>query len=246
MRNPTALCLHPTLMMTRGLLPVLAMSVSAITSLLGAQSPAELADAFARMDKTAQQFKSVKGDFKRVVHTAVINDDAPDSGNIKVRRDKGHETRMLFELTAPDRKVVSIDGTALKVYTPKLKSVQFYDLGTKRNLIDEFLLLGFGASSAELKETYDVSLLGAENVGSESSWHLQLVPKSADVLKNLKKAELWIAQTSGLPIQQKFITSSAGDYMLVTYANMQMNISLPDSALKLTYPKGVTEEHPKL
>jgi outer membrane lipoprotein-sorting protein len=228
-------------MMIRGFISVLA-----ITLPLAGQSPADLTNAFARMDKTAQQFKSVAGDFKRVVHTAVINDDSRDAGNIKVRRDKAHDTRMLIEFTAPDRKVVAVDAKSLSLYNPKLKSIQIYDLGSKRDLVDQFLLLGFGASSAELKETYDVSLLGNETIGPDASWHLQLIPKSADALKNLKKAELWIAQSNGSPVQQKFVTSSTGDYMLVTYSGMQLNVSIPDSALKLNHPKGVTEEHPKL
>ena len=218
----------------------------AVTLPLGAQTSAELAKAFTRLDQTAQQFRSVTADFKRNVHTAVINDDARDMGSIKVRREKSHDTRMLIEFTAPDVKSVALDGTKLRVYTPKLKSVQIYDIAGKRNLVDQFLLLGFGASSTELKELYDVSLLGEETLGTDNTWHLQLIPKSADALKNLKKAELWIIQSSGQPAQQKFITSSTGDFMLVTYSNMQPNKPLSDKDLKLNYPRGVTEESPRL
>ena len=66
------------------------------------------------------------------------------------------------------------------------------------------------------------------------------------MLKNLKKAELWIGETSGLPAQEKLFTSAGGDYQLVTYSNLKLNPPLPESALKLNYPKGVTVEHPRL
>ena len=89
-------------------------------------------------------------------------------------------------------------------------------------------------------------MLGQETIGSESTWHLQLIPKDKDALKNLKSAELWIAESTGLPMQQKFLTSSTGDFTLVTYSNMQLNKPLSDNALKLNPPKGVTVEHPKL
>src|SRR6266566_8144059 len=78
----------------------------ALSILLAAQSlplPAQsLTDVFARMDKTAQQFKSIAADIRRTVHTAVINDDTVENGTIKVKREKGRETRMLIEFTGPD------------------------------------------------------------------------------------------------------------------------------------------------
>lgn len=204
-----------------------------------------LDDAYARLDKTAQQFKSVTADMKRVVHTAVINDDEKDQGSIKVRHDKGHDTKMLIQFTGTDEKTVAIDGPQISVYTPKAKLVQIYDIGAKKDLVDQFLLLGFGASSKELQDNYNITLAGTETIG-ENTWHLQLVPKSAEALKNLKKAELWISQTSGLPMQQKFTTSTSGDYELITYSNLKQNVPLSDNVLKLNPPKGVTTERPKL
>ena len=62
---------------------------------------------------------------------------------------------------------------------------------------------------------------------------------------HLKKADLWIGD-DGLPVQQRFVTSASGDFMLVTYSNLIKNPSVPDSALKLNLPKGVKTEHPQL
>ncbi len=153
---------------------------------------------------------------------------------------------MLIDFTSPDAKTVSIDGPNVSVYLPKSRTVDVYDIGSKRNLVDQFLLLGFGATSADLKEHYDVTLIGVEKVGTENTWHLQLVPKSADVLQHLKKAELWIDQTSGLPAQQRFMLSAGGDFQLVMFSNVKFNPPLSEGALKLNYPKGVTVEHPRL
>jgi outer membrane lipoprotein-sorting protein len=211
---------------------------------LAAQPPGPLADAFARMDKIAQQFKAVTADIKRDVYTAVIDDHEKDAGTIKAKRDKSQDTRMLIEFTGTDARKISVDGATVRVYTPTLKLVQEVDV--RKGLVDQFLLLGFGVSSADLKEHYDVNLLGTEKPGSETTWHLQLVPKSADVLKNLKKAELWIGQTSGLPVQEKLFTSTSGDYQLIVYSSVKLNPSISDGDLKLNYPKGVTVEHPRL
>ena len=235
----TASHLHPK-GLVRGCLITLACAIT-----LSAQTP-ELASAFSRLDKSAAQFKSVQANIVRDVHTAVINDDAKDSGTIRARREKSHDLRVRIDFAAPDVKAVSIDDKDVRIYSPKLKSVQIYDIGSKRDLLEQFLLLGFGASSSDLKDHYEVSLVGQEQIGGENTWHLQLIPKSAEALKNLKKAELWISEATGLPLQQKFTTSAGGDYTLVTYSNMQANKNLSDNDLKLSYPRGVKEERPKL
>jgi outer membrane lipoprotein-sorting protein len=221
----------------RSLAVVLSFSVP-----LGAQS---LNDVYLRLDKAAPAFKSMSADIQRVVHTAVINDDSKETGTIKLKRQKPHDTRMLIEFTTPDPKSVALADSTVSVYYPKIKTVQIYDVGDKRNLIDQFLLLGFGATGAELQEAYDVTWAGSENIAGQSTSHIQLTPKSKEVLMRLKKADLWISDANGLPARQKFLTSSTGDYMVVTYSNLKHNPVLADGALKLSYPKGVQIQHPQ-
>ena len=57
------------------------------------------------MDKIAAQFKGVTADIQRDVYTAVIDDHEKDSGTMKARREKSHDTRMLIEFTSPDVKI---------------------------------------------------------------------------------------------------------------------------------------------
>jgi outer membrane lipoprotein-sorting protein len=216
--------------------------IPAFGALLLAQS---LETAFAKLDKAAPQFKSFSADLKSMTHTAVVNDDSAETGSIKVRRDK-NETRMLIDFTGADAKTVAFDGTSVSVYYPKIQTVQVYAVGDKRSLIDQFLLLGFGATSADLQSKYDVTWVGAENIEGQPASHIQLIPKSKEVLQRLKKAELWISDSTGLPVQQRFFTSASGDYRLVTYINPKLNPSISDNSLKLNLPKGVKTEHPQV
>ncbi|HWF12012.1 MAG TPA: outer membrane lipoprotein carrier protein LolA [Bryobacteraceae bacterium] len=219
--------------------------LAALALPLGAQTGGSLNEAFARLDKTSQQFHSMTADIARIVHTAIVNADDKDSGTIKVKIEKNHDTRMLIDFTAPNAQAVSIDSSEASLYYPKIKTEQIYNIGSRKALVEQFLLLGFGASSAALKESYDITLVGMEKIGADDTWHLQLIPKTKEVLQRLKKAELWIAESSGLPAQQRFVTSAAGDFHLVTYSNMKVNPPLSDGALKLNLPKGVTVEHPQ-
>lgn len=213
---------------------------------LAAQTGGSLNDAYARLDKASQQFHGLAADIVRTTHTAIVNVDEKESGTIKVKLEKGHGTRMLIDFTAPDAQTVSIDSKEAQIYYPKLRTVQAYDIASKQALVNQFLLLGFGATSAELKESYDITLAGTEKIGADDVWRLQLVPKSKEVLQRLKKAELWISFNTGLPAQQKFVTSASGDFNLATYSNVKLNPAFPDSALKLNLPKGVTVQHPQL
>ena len=221
---------------------VSAVAVFAFGTQLGAQS---LEAVFARLDKSSQQFKAVAADIKRDVHTAIVNDDTTETGTIKVKREKG-ATHMLIDFNGRDLKTVAYDGTTVSIYYPKIKTVQIYDVGDKRNVVDQFLLLGFGSSSADLQAHYDVTWVGAEAIDGKPASHIQLIPKSKDVLMRLKKAELWISDSNGMPLQQRFLTSSSGDSTLVTYTNSKLNPILTEGSLKLSYPKGVQIQHPTL
>jgi outer membrane lipoprotein-sorting protein len=221
--------------------------VAAITPFLATSLTAQsLDDIFARLDKTAQQFHSVSADIKRTNHLAVINEDSTDYGTMKLKREKSHDTRMLVDLTMPDPRVVAIDATTVQIFYPKIKTAQIYDIAGKRALVDRVLLMGFGATSAELKAEYDVSWVGVETIGGQATGHIQLTPKSKDELQHLKKADLWIAEANGLPLRQRFVTSASGDSNLVDYSNVKFNPPLSDNSLKLNLPKGVQIQHPQL
>ena len=112
-----------------------------------------------------------------------------------------------------------------------------------RDLMDQFFLAGFGTTSHELQEAYTVRLAGLETIAGQKTTHLELIPKSKEVLQHLKRFELWIADENGLPVQQRFVP--AGQSVLVTYTNLKVNAGLPDSALKLQLPKGVKREFPQ-
>jgi len=196
-----------------------------------------------RMDRAASSFKALSADVKSVQHTAVIDEDNADIGRMLLKRSK-RDMHMLVELTQPDPKSIAIQGHKVEIYYPKRKTVEEYDIGERRELVNQFLLIGFGTSGKELSAAYHTKVLGRETVGGQASTHLELVPKSVEVLKNLKKLELWIPESEGYPIQQKFYLAG-GDYKLVTYTNVKVNPSLSDGDLKLSVPKDVKREFPQ-
>jgi len=201
-----------------------------------------VADVLARMDRAASAFRSLSADVHNVTHTDVINTDEKESGSTLVKRVKANDLRMLTELREPDPKTVVFQGGKAEMYLPKAQVVQVYDAGKYKGLLEKFFLLGFGVPAADLQKDYAIRAIGEETIDSQNAAHLELIPKSPETLKHLKKVELWILD-SGYPVRQKF-HQSGGDYRMVTYSNTKINPDISDNDLKLKVPKGVKQEYP--
>jgi outer membrane lipoprotein-sorting protein len=200
---------------------------------------------FTNMDQASAKFKGLKADTRKLSHTAVINEDSIDTGTIVVKIPKPHELRMLIDFHQPDQKKVRVDGTKVEIYYPKTNIVQEIDLGKNhRSQMEQFLRLGFGSNSKDLRDAYSVKLGGPETVAGVATTRIELIPKSKDLLAQFPKFELWISDQTGISVQQKMY-QPGGDYSMATYTNMQINPNLPDSAVSLNLPKGVTREYPQ-
>jgi outer membrane lipoprotein-sorting protein len=202
-----------------------------------------LAAVFSNMDRASARFKDLTADLKKLTFMAVIKEENTDTGKIAVRMIKPHDYRVLISFEQPDRKQVVIAGTKVEIYNPVSSVVQDLDLGkTNRAQIETYLLLGFGSNSRDLQSAYSVKYGGPESAAGLKATRIELVPKSKEVGAQVPKFELWIADETGISVQQKMY-QPGGDYTLATYTNMKINQNLPESAVKLNLPKGVQREH---
>jgi outer membrane lipoprotein-sorting protein len=206
-----------------------------------------LAAVLARMDSATATFRGLSADVRKASHTAVINEDTIDNGTILVRRMKGRDVRYLIDIKPPNPMSVLIAGHRAQVFHPNSNTVEEYDFGVKRDVVNQFLLLGFGSNSKELQSAYSLNLGGTETVAGQKTTRIELIPKSPDVLAQLRKVELWIADDppdAGIAVQQK-LYMPGGDYSLATYTNVKINPDIPDSSLRLNLPKGVKVQRPQ-
>jgi outer membrane lipoprotein-sorting protein len=190
-----------------------------------------------QLDQTAKEFHSLTADVERTKVTVVVNDKSTETGQIKVRRDD----KMRIDLAAPDARVILRDGDDFYIYNPKAKRVEEYNLGKHRALVDQFLLLGFGTSGNELKKSYLVTVQGEESLDKKKVLLLELTPKSDDVRNQVSKIQLWVDESTWIPIQQKFYETGSGDYFLVHYTNIVRNVRIADSQFKPHWPRGTTK-----
>jgi outer membrane lipoprotein-sorting protein len=208
----------------------------------GVTAEGTLESTLAKMDRAAATFKDLTAELKRAHHTAVINEDTEDLGEILIKRTRPHELLMRFDIARPDPRQIAVDSRHAEIYFPKSKTVQIYDIGKYKKLADLILLLGFGTTSKELAASYTIRWGGEEPEGDQKITRLELTPKSDET--HLKRVDLWISDATGLPVRQKLYWPG-DDYDVATYSNMKTNVNLSDGALKLDLPKGVTREFPQ-
>jgi outer membrane lipoprotein-sorting protein len=205
-------------------------------------APKNLEAVLQLMDRAAASFHTMTGKLNKTTHTAVINDTSEESGAIWMKR-QGKHVRVLVEVKEPDPKSYALRDRKAEIYLPKIQTVQEYDLGKHAQLLDQFLLLGFGTPTRELARSYRMRLVGQETLGNEKVFRIELIPKSGQVRQHLLKAELWVSG-EGYTVRQKFHEPS-GDFRLVSYSDVRWNPNLTDESVSLKVPKNVKREFPQ-
>ena len=61
---------------------------------------------------------------------------------------------------------------------------------------------------------------------------LELVPKSNTVSRMFERIELWI-DPAGVSVQQKLYETSTGNYRLVRYSHIKLNVKVREEVFKL-------------
>jgi outer membrane lipoprotein-sorting protein len=215
---------------------LLAASLSAIAAPVSTQgspqsSSPKLAEVLAGMDKAAASFTSVTGDLEYTKVTVIVNDHSTQTGKVFFEK-AGGKTRVMLAFTSPAEKYVLFSNSKVSMYQPKIAEVTEYEVAQNQDLLEQFLLLGFGTSGSELEKSYELSVRGSETVMGQAAVILALVPKSAKVKAQLQRIELWLSTQSWQPAQQKFYEPS-GDYVIARYSNVKWNQKLSDKDFRL-------------
>jgi outer membrane lipoprotein-sorting protein len=227
---------------SRFFLLVTVLFAAGVASVSRAQTAAVSTDSvLAMMDKAAQGFHTLTANIEHIKYTDVVKDTSTESGKMWLRRDQ----KMRIEFTQPDTRTILRNGDSLYVFTPKINRVEEYDLGKNREMVDQYVLLGFGTKSENVRKSYAVKLVSETELDQKKIALLELTPKSEQVGKQIAKIQMWIDEASWLPVQQKFFESGSQDYLIFHYTNVMENLKIPDSQFKQDWPKGVSRVKPR-
>jgi outer membrane lipoprotein-sorting protein len=193
------------------------------------------------MDRSAKDFHTLTADIEHIKYTDVVKDTSTESGQIYVERDE----KMRIDFVKPDARTILRTGDSLSIYTPKINRVEEYNLGKNREMVDQYVLLGFGTKSESLLKSYSVELKDEENLDERRVALLELTPKSEQMRKQITKIQVWIDEASWLAIEQKFYEAGSGDYLIFHYTKMMKNLKINPGKFKQDWPKNATRVKPR-
>src|SRR5438270_2780262 len=164
-------------------------------AILGASSHkahADLNDVLATMDATAAKFRTAEANFTWTMFNSVINDATEkQTGTIYFRR-TSKETQMAADIGTPERKQVLFSEGKIQLYQPKLDTVDTVDASAHREEFETFLVLGFGSSGSDMRNSFDIKYDGEDKAGGVDAVKLELTPKSETIRRHFSQILLWI------------------------------------------------------
>lgn len=210
---------------------VLCVTVLIGTTAFAQNKQGNLEQVLALLDKASAGFKTVQTDFEWDQYQKVVDEHDIQKGVMYFRR-AGSNVEMAADIRYPDHKNVLFTGEELQVYLPKADQVTRYMSGKNRQDFESYLVLGFGGRGHDLTKNFEVRYAGMEAVSGNSTYKLDLVPRSPKAKAMFRLITLWIDPQTGMSVQQKF-QESGDDYRLAKYTSIHINQKLPDNAFKL-------------
>ena len=220
------------------------LALIALATVLTAQPPQKWSadSVLALMDSSARDFHTLSASIEHIKYTAVVDDTSKESGQIWIRK---KDERMRIEFAKPSTRTILRSGESLFLYNPKINRVEEYNLTKYHSLVDQYVLLGFGTRSENVKKSYLVAFNGEQDFDGKKTVILELTPKSGEVRAQISKVQIWVDESSWLPVQQKFFEAGSADYLVFHYSDMKKNLKIDDSKFKPDWPKNVTKVKPR-
>jgi outer membrane lipoprotein-sorting protein len=207
--------------------------ITLLSSIGTAQKPgaATLDSVLQKMDAAAANFQTTQADFVWDQYQRVVDETDTQKGTVYYRR-SGKEIEMMADIKEPEQKFLLYKDGKLQVYQPKIEQVIQFTAGANHNEIESYLVLGFGGSGQDLKNSFDVTYQGEETIDNIATGKLHLTPKSEKVRNYFTEAFLWIDLNRGISLQQKFMQSQ-GDYRLAKYSGVKEKAKISNDVFRL-------------
>lgn len=197
--------------------------------------PPDLTEILSRLNDSAKRLKTVAANLDYTKVTVLVDDKSTEVGQLLFQKGKNPQLRINFQ--KPDPKTILFKKNQAEIYLPKINQIQEYDLGQHSGLVQQFLLLGFGTETGDLKKEYNIKFVAEEELDGDTTAVLELTPRKENIAAQLSKVQLWVSEESWLPVQQKFF-EPGGDYFVARYTAVKVNRRLPASSFQIPGAKG--------
>ena len=167
----------------------------------------DLNQVLSHMDQTAKRLKTLSADLEYTKVTVLVNDFSTESGEMYFRNSKTPD--ILIKFTAPAPKVILFRKNKAEIYQPKINQVQEFDLSKHAQLIQQFLLLGFGTQSSDMQKVYAVKYLREEGLHGDTTALLELTPGREAWRRSFPRSNFGSARNPGFRCSRSFLRQAA-------------------------------------
>lgn len=216
------------------LTPVVA-ALAAVLVFGDASTPAPAADpalagVIERFDAAQARIERISARFEEVKTLALLKEPIVQSGEFfHTKPDK-----FLWEYTAPEPKMLMLNGRDIVAYYPKQKRAEEIHTRFSKRIVK---YLGLGSVLKDLGEEYDMSL-GKDNKIPGTDL-LVLTPKGRMIQKRLAEIRIWVDRTINQPRQLEYLEPD-GDSARITFDRIEINPEISVSKYSIQLPEGVT------
>lgn len=221
-----------------------AVVLTAAASAQGAPKVPRLAAVLAALDRAAPGIHTVQAKAEVTDYTALVDDATRSQGMLYFERGAS-SPQYALDLTQPAdtaKTLIYKDHTAW-LYVPAAKQVQQYRLGNQQEMLNQFLLLGMGASGDELEKSFTVTFGGDAALDGTPAVKLTLVPRSPQAAAKFPRIDLWYSPKTWIAVQVQ-LWQPGGDYHLIRYTDIQLNAPIAAKRFDAAFP-GATVIVPK-
>jgi outer membrane lipoprotein-sorting protein len=195
--------------------------------------PPDLAEILSRMSETTKHLRTVAASLEYTKVTVLVNDKSTEYGQLFYHKTKNPENpEIRIEIQKPESKVILFKKNKAEIYLPKINQIQEYNLEQRSALVQQFLLLGFGSETGELRKSYDLKFLKEEDLDGDTTALLELTPRKESIAHQVAKIRIWISEESWLPVQQEFFEPD-GDYLIARYTTVKVNRAISSSTFEI-------------
>jgi outer membrane lipoprotein carrier protein len=195
----------------------------------GSTDPA-LASVIERFDAAQARIERISARFEEVKTLALLKEPIVQSGEFfHTKPDK-----FLWEYTAPEPKMLMLNGRDIVAYYPKQKRAEEIHTRFSKRIVK---YLGLGSVLKDLGEEYDMSL--GKNNKIPGTDLLVLTPKGRMIQKRLAEIRIWVDRTINQPRQLEYLEPD-GDSARITFDRIEINPEISVSKYSIQLPEGVT------
>lgn len=198
--------------------------------------PGSLEEVIKRVQDQQHKVTTLQADFRQEKELALLSKPEVSSGRFIYSK----PNNVLWSYDAPKRVQMLIANGTLTTWYPELNKAERVDVKRFEDRIFKYM----GASGAldELGRYFDFKFT---NKPSESTYLLDLKPKTGAVAKRVQRIRIWINKSDYLTSKIEYVEGD-GDITRYEFKNIKVNAPVAQNQFVLSLPPNVRVEQMKL